>query len=375
MTEEDSNPALAALIRTEIDQAGGAIPFARFMELALYHPDHGYYRQARPGPGRAGADFLTAPETHPIFGQAIARQVEEMRRRLGDPAAFTIREYAAGSGALAAAILPELRPGARYEAVEVNEHRREELSDRLPDVAALDRAPRGRPFTGVVLANELLDAFPVHRVVLRGGRLREIHVRRDGTRFADDERDPSTPRLAERLHAEDVHLGEGQQAEINLGVDDWLAEVARDLVRGFVVIIDYGYPAAELYTARRGAGTLLGYSGHRVVDDPYAAVGRQDLTAHVDFTAVERAAISLGLTPLGLTSQAEFLVGVGAAEIVERLRSDPGTEYGEWLALRSALGRLLDPRATGAFRVLILGRDVPSEPALSGLSYRLRATN
>jgi SAM-dependent MidA family methyltransferase len=227
---------------------------------------------------------------------------------------------------------------------------------------------------GVVIANELLDAFPVHRVVVRNGRLREIHVRRDarGTGFADDEREPSTPLLGERLAAEDVRLGEGQQAEINLGIDAWLGEVVDTLERGYVLIVDYGYEATELYAAKRGAGTLLGYSAHRVVDDPYAAVGRRDLTAHVDFTAVQRAAAALGLVTLGLTSQAEFLVGVGAEELVDRVRSDPGTDFGEWLALRSALGRLLDPRATGAFRVLILGGDVPFEPPLRGLAYRLR---
>ncbi len=374
MIQDDSNEALHAAIRAEIDASGGAITFARYMELALYHPAHGYYRQARPGPGRAGADFLTAPETHPIFGQAIARQINEMRDRLGDPPGFTIREYAAGGGALAASILAELRPGARYEAIDVNEHRRDELAERLPGVAALAEAPRGRQLTGVVIANELLDAFPVHRVVVRDGRLREIHVRRNpsGTGFADDEREPSTPLLAERLAAEDVRLGEGRQAEINLGIDAWIGEVARDLDRGYVLIVDYGYPAAELYSAKRGAGTLLGYSGHRVVEDPYAAVGRQDLTAHVDFTAVERAAAAFGLTTLGLTSQAEFLIGVGAEELVDRVRSDPGTDFGEWLALRSALGRLLDPRATGAFRVLILGRGVPLEPPLRGLAWRLR---
>lgn len=372
MIDDDSDQALAAAIRAEIDAAGGAITFARYMELALYHPLHGYYRRARPGPGRAGADFLTAPETHPIFGRALARQIDEMRERLGDPPAFTIREYAAGGGALAAAILEELRPGARYQAIEVNQHRRDELAERLPDVEVLAEAPRGRRIVGVVVANELLDAFPVHRLVMREGRLREIHVRRTGTGFADDEREPSTPRLADRLESEGVRLGEGQQAEVNLGIDGWLAEVSATLERGYVVIVDYGYPAAELYAARRGAGTLLGYAGHRVVDDPYASVGRQDLTAHVDFTAVERAATALGLTTLGLTSQAEFLVGAGAEELVDRVRSDPRTDFGEWLALRSALGRLLDPRATGAFRVLILGRDVPPKPPLRGLAYRLR---
>ena len=347
------------------------------MALALYHPEHGYYRRARPAPGREGADFLTAPELHPIFGQVLARQITEMRTRLGEPAGFTIREYAAGGGALAEAILAALDPPARYEAVEVNPHRRADLEGRIPGARAFAEPP-AEPITGVVLANELLDAFPVHRVVGRAGGVREIHVRRapGGTgatsvAFADEERDPSTPALAERLATEGVHLGDGQQGEINLGIDPWLAEVARGLRRGYVLIVDYGYRAADLYSPRRGAGPRGGGAGPRVVDAPAAAVGRQALTAHVDFTAVERAASAAGLTPLGLTSQAEFLVGAGAEELVERVRSDPGTRMADWLALRSALGRLLDPRAMGAFKVCVLGRDVPSEPPLRGLTYRI----
>ena len=231
----------------------------------------------------------------------------------------------------------------------------------MPGALTYPDAPL-RPFEGVVIANELLDAFPVHRVVVRDGRLREIHVRWAGDGFADLEADPSTPALATRLADEGIALAEGQQAEISLGIEAWLAEVARDLVRGAVLIVDYGYPAADLYSARRAAGTLLGYAGHRVVDDPYANVGTQDLTAHVDFTAVEDSARALGFDVLGRTSQAEFLVGVGAQDVVERVRSDPGTRLEDWLALRSALGRLLDPRATGGFGVLVLGRGIHPEP-------------
>ena len=367
---DDSNPELVARIHAEIDAAGGSIPFARFMELALYEPDHGYYRRAQAGPGRVGADFLTAPETHPIFGAALARQIEEIRGRIGAPDGFTIREYAAGGGALAEAIVRELDPGVRYEAIELNPFRRAELEARVPRAQASAAAP-ARRFDGVVVANELLDAFPVHRVVLRDGRLREIHVRWADGAFADLETDPSTPALAARLANEGIALAEGQQAELSLGIEPWLAEVARDLIRGAVLILDYGYPAADLYSARRGAGTLLGYAGHRVVDDPYANVGRQDLTAHVDFTAVEDSARALGFDVLGRTSQAEFLVGVGAQDMVERVRSDPDTRLEDWVALRSALGRLLDPRATGAFGVLVLGRGIASDPPLRGLGYRL----
>jgi SAM-dependent MidA family methyltransferase len=370
VTGDDPEPELVARIRAEIDEAGGSIPFARFMELALYEPEHGYYRRERPGPGREGADFLTAPETHPIFGAALALQIEEIRARLGDPSEFVVREYAAGGGALAEAVLRGLRPGVRYEAIELNPFRRAELQARVPEAHAYAAAPPAR-FEGVVLANELLDAFPVHRVVVREGSLREIRVGWEDGAFADVEADPSTPALAARLAAEGIALGEGQQAEISLAIVTWLAEIAASLARGAVIVVDYGYAATDLYARRRGAGTLLGYRGHRVVDDPYANVGRQDLTSHVDFSAVEDIARSLGLDVLGRTSQAEFLVGVGAQELIERVRSDPGTRMEDWLALRAGLGRLLDPRATGAFGVLMLGRGVASDPPLRGLGYRL----
>jgi SAM-dependent MidA family methyltransferase len=370
VTGDDPNPELVARIRAEIDEAGGSIPFARFMELALYEPQHGYYRAERRGPGREGADFLTAPETHPIFGAALALQIEEIRARLGDPGEFVVREYAAGGGALAEAVLRGLRPGVRYEAIELNPFRRAELKARVPVAHAFAAAPSAE-FEGVVLANELLDAFPVHRVVVREGSLREIRVGWTDGAFADVEADPSTPALAARLAAEGIALGEGQQAEISLALEPWLAEIAASLARGAVIVVDYGYAATDLYSGRRGAGTLLGYRGHRVVDDPYANVGRQDLTAHVDFSAVEDIARSHGLDVLGRTSQAEFLVGVGAQELVERVRSDPGTRLEDWLALRAGLGRLLDPRATGAFGVLVLGRGIAPDPPLRGLGYRL----
>ena len=172
--------------------------------------------------------------------------------------------------------------------------------------------------------------------------------------------DPTTPALAERLASEGVALADGQSAEVRLADDPWLEAVARDLRRGHVLIIDYGAPAAALYDpARRPAGTLLSYRGHEVRDDPYADPGDQDLTAHVDLTALEDGAGRRGLLPLGRTSQARFLVACGLGDVLESIRSDPATTFETYLAVRSAVGRLLDPRATGGFAVLALGRDLP----------------
>jgi SAM-dependent MidA family methyltransferase len=378
----ESESALVELIRAEIER-DGAITFARFMELALYAPDFGYYTSARSRPGRGG-DFLTAPELHPIFGAAVARHVADVWQRLGRPANFVIREYGAGSGALAAAILeglaseePRLARTVRYEAVEINPHRRVEIEGRslLPRgrerITAVDpgAATSSQPVeAGFVLANEFLDAFPVNRVEGSPDGLREVLVDWSGGRFVEHLAPPSTPRLAERLAADGVALEPGQRAEIALGVDDWLAEVGRWLRSGVVVVVDYGHSASDLYGPRRRAGSLLGYVDHRVVDDPLVAVGRQDLTAHVDFTAVERAAAMAGFTHLGLTTQARFLVNLGLEDLLERARSDPDQTLGQYLELRSSVGRLLDPRHTGGFRVLVAGRGLDPTTPLRGLA-------
>ena len=370
----ESDPALVALIRDEIERAG-PIPFARFMELALYHPVHGYYRSATARPGRGG-DFLTAPEAHPIFGRAIARHVDDAWRALGRPDGFTIRELGAGSGALAAAILSglaadrsDLAAIARYRPVEVEPARLDELRDRLAAGGVADRLEPddGAPIVGIVIANEVLDALPTHRVIGRGGRLREILVGwRDGA-FVDVEDELSTPALAERLAAEEIQLVDGQLAEICLAVDSWVAGVATGLARGLVLLIDYGHPAAELYDgARRPAGTLAAYYAHRVHGDPYRAIGRQDLTAHVDITAVKRAATAAGLDHLGTTTQGKFLAALGAGELLVHLQSGPEASLQAYLEARSALVRMIDPAAMGGFRVLSFGRGLPDDTTLRG---------
>jgi SAM-dependent MidA family methyltransferase len=272
--------------------------------------------------------------------------------------------HGAGTGALATAILEglvrddsPLRAAIRYETVEVGD-----------DYGARD-APE--PVVGVVLANELLDALPVHRVVGRNGALRELYVDWADGRFVDREGDPSTPRLEERLRDEGVRLADGQRAEISLAVDDWIARAASELDRGILLLIDYGYAAAELYSPRRADGTLLAYVRHRAHGDPFRNVGRQDLTAHVDLTAVERAAAKARLTRLGVTTQAEFLVALGIGEMLSAIQSDPSTSLEGYLGLRSSVVRLLDPAATGKFAVMAFGRGLPGETRLRGFGFRL----
>jgi SAM-dependent MidA family methyltransferase len=378
---------LVARIADEIVR-DGPMTFARFMELALYDPLGGYYRGAEPRPGRAG-DFLTAPEAHPIFGRALARTVAETWRRLGEPSGFTLREYGAGTGALGAAILgglaaeaPAAFTAVRYAPLEVEPRRLAAIETRFAADGLIDHLVPGdgsegapAPIEGVVLANEVLDALPTHRVIRHVDGLREVFVGWEDGRFVDVEGAPSTPALVARLAADGVALEDGQRGEICLAADGWVADVGAGLRRGLLLAIDYGHPAPELYDPRRRRdGTLRAYLLHQVHDDPYIHVGRQDLTAHVDVSAVERSAGAAGLAHLGTTTQAEFLAGSGAGELLATMGTDPATTMEDYLTARSALLRMLDPAAMGRFRVMGFGRDWPGgthAPPLAGFAFRM----
>lgn len=373
----ESEPALLDQVRAEI-AASGPLTFARFMTIALYDPERGYYRSATERPGRAG-DFLTAPETHPIFGAALARQLDEVWRRLDRPKRFVLREYGAGSGTLAASILAGLRDDGSglvealvYEPIELNAHRRAQIEARLGPLPPTSTGAGASHFIGAVLANEFLDALPIHRVEQHEGRLWERYVDWDDApgNLLERRSEPSTPALAARLAQDGVELAEGQVAEICLGLEPWLDEVGADLERGLVLVIDYGHRAPALYQPARVGGTLRAYAGQRAHADPFIAVGRQDLTAHVDLSALEAAALARGLDALGDVSQAAFLVGCGLEELVERVRSNPSTTLEEWLALRSSIARFLDPAALGGFRVVLLGRGLGGS-LLRGLAGRV----
>ena len=378
---DGGRPALIALLRDESERQG-PLTFARFMQRALYEPGLGYYSVSTDRPTRAG-DFVTSPELHPIFGRALARQLHEMWQRLGEPERFTLREYGAGSGRLAVDLLDGLAEMAsplagrlRYQPIEV--------AGRLDAVvAALEGAGHGdavelgradgpaAPMIGCVLANEFIDALPVHRVVRRGDELRELFVGWDSGGFVEIEGAPSTPELGRWFHDRALALPEGQVAEVNLAMIDWVAEVARSLERGYVLVLDYGAEPAELYGPTRRTGTLRAFRGQHVSSDILAGVGEQDLTAHVDFDALARAASAAGLVVLGAVSQAELLMGCGLEEIFATAQARLPDEWRPRLELQAAVRRLLDPRHLGGYRVIVLGCDVPPEPPLRGLSFRL----
>lgn len=366
------NAALVDVIRAAITERG-PIPFRDFMDLALYHQQHGYYRSRRDKMGREG-DYLTSPEVSPVFGVLVGRQLREMWQALGSPARYDVVEAGPGSGRLARDILrwarvhvPELRDAVTYTSVEVSEplidRQRETLAEEAERVAWRGDLPDG--VEGCILTNELLDAFPVHRVELSDGELLEVFVGWDGSRFVEELLPPSTPDLARYFERLGLLPGEGCRAEVNLAAPEWQRAAARALTRGFVLTFDYGYEAAELYAPWRSDGTLLCFHRHNPSADPYARVGRQDITAHVDFTTVRAAGDAAGLQTLGLVSQGELLTNLGIADALSP-PSEGDTDIEGYYARRRSVSELLDPAGLGRIRALVQAKGVV-RPRLTGL--------
>jgi SAM-dependent MidA family methyltransferase len=367
--DEQENGALREMICAEI-RAAGPITFRRFMELALYHPTDGYYSAARPRIGRAG-DYVTSPEVSPLFGYALARQLAEFWAALERPASFSLVEAGAGSGLLARDVLRWLRANApdcyaavRYTLVERSRTLRAAEAELLAAELREGRAqlqsalPADPAAIGCVFANELLDALPVHRVTVGDAQLREIYVDDGEHGFFERTGPPSTPALEEYFERVKARPAEGCFAEVCLETSSWLAAAAGALGRGYVLLLDYGYTAARKYAAWRRTGTLVSYHRHQAGADPYRLVGRQDLTAHVDFTSVAADAPAAGFDPLALTSQARFLAALGIGASV-RLPTGGQAAVQEYYARRRAVAALLDPDGLGRISVILLGKDAP----------------
>jgi SAM-dependent MidA family methyltransferase len=354
------NTALKRLIVERIEAEGG-ISFAEYMRMALYHPRLGYYTGGRETIGRE-SDYLTSPEVSPLFGAMVGRQLREMWETMDRPPAFNIVEAGAGTGRLARDILDwasrvarEFLAAVRYTIVEHSEEAAERQR-RLLSAEGLDshadwtlQLPGA--VDGCILSNELLDAMPVHRVAVRDGLLREIYVTWDDGHFTEELRDPSGE-IAAYFDALGLLPGEGCVAEVNLEAPRWMREAAASLTRGFLLTLDYGYEAEELFAPWRTDGTLLGFYKHNPSADPYARIGRQDLTSHVDFTSVRRAGEQAGLTTLSVLMQSEFLANLGIAEALEPPASE-APDMEEYFARRRAAMELLDPGGLGRIRVML----------------------
>lgn len=374
------HPELVAAIASEVI-ASGPIPFARFMELALYHPELGYYmRSSKPAAERIGrkGDFYTSSDVHPILGQALAKQAEQMDRLLGQPSPFSIVEMGPGKGLLARHILstsqrdyPSLFHRLRYVLIERSPAMREaqrinlapwlERPDLMNWVDDLAQIP-SHSLTGLCLSNELVDSFPVHRIQMTARGLEELWVDYRNGRFVECLKPLSSDRIASHLG----HIGsdwpKGYRTEVNLHAVDWMTQVAQRLHRGFVLTIDYGHTAQDLYSADRKRGTFLCYHQHAVHEDPFLHVGEQDMTAHVDFSSLATAGEEQGLQTTGFTNQMSFLMGLGIEQMLTGLSQDSPE-------LTAAI-QLLKPNGMGTtFKVLIQHKTVPN-PKLDGLQYQ-----
>jgi len=381
------DPVLTTWLRERIG-ARGPIPFVEFMQAVLYHPMHGYYCRPEATTGPAG-DFYTSPDVHPAFGLLMSRQIAEIAAETsGGARFFHVIEAGPGTGKLARDIIeglslenPELARRVIYTLVEVSPSLRRAQEARLAGtentIAGISWASwhdvlehagelsREGEFHGCVVANEFLDALPVHMVERRGDGLLEVHVAVDGERLHEVLLPPATGRLEEHLRGLGLDLAEGQRAEIGLSALDWVSSLQRVFRtkagegRGGAVIVDYGYPARELYDSVRHRGTLMCYSGHRAGDDPYARVGRQDMAAHVDFTSVQRRAQAAGFDASPVVTQLKFLVSLGLARMFADLAAAPGAgaTATEGVRDRLALHQLMAPGGMGeVFKVVLLTR-------------------
>ncbi|MGH9681052.1 MAG: class I SAM-dependent methyltransferase, partial [Candidatus Acidiferrales bacterium] len=370
----DSGNPLSVLLADRI-RAAGPISFAEYMRECLYHHEHGYYSRAN---ARRFGDYYTSVDVHPIFGRLLARQLAEMWRLLGSPRPFLAVEAGAGVGRLAAQILdfsasalPEFYGALQYVAVERSEARQAEHAARLAVHAAAghassaDELPRAIP-AGCVFSNELLDALPAHRVVIEKGRFREICVGIDGDGFAELLCEPSTPNLEEYFREQGIVLEEGWQAEVCLEACEWIENAGRAIERGFVLTVDYGHEARALYNERHNRGTLIGYRNHAATENLFDTPGGQDLTSHVNFTALDVWGRRAVLARTGLVTQSQFLVALGRANEFADLY-EPGQTELEKLRARLQLKNLIHPEGLGEkFQVLAQHKGI-ANPQLTGL--------
>jgi len=370
-------PALVDIIKAEI-ASSGPMSFARFMAQALYHPLYGYYNASGEQIGWKG-DFYTSSTVHPVFGTLIAKQLAQMCRLIKTPP-FTVVEVGAGSGQLCLDILralkthdPEVYAQTRFVIVEkspaLKKLQQTKLVSRFPDQVFWEgKVPS--ELSGVVLSNELLDAFPVHRLKASKEELEEIYVDWQKGRFVEILGPPSSPRLTD-YWARLKHSFQGPAAiEINLCALDWIKGIGSALEKGFLLTIDYGYPAAELYGPHRPKGSFLCYRSHQVNENPYVCIGAQDMTAHVDFTSFAAQGEQVGLRLTGFTDQMHFLMGLGIAKHMEALsaRMDHSeAARSEFLAMK----QLMDPSGMGrTFKVLIQEKGLCSNSELEGLRFK-----
>jgi SAM-dependent MidA family methyltransferase len=372
-----SNPALVEFVRAEIEN-NGPVSFARFMEQALYHPDHGYYSSGRARIGRGG-DYFTNVSVGALFGRLLSTQFDEIWRKLGEPGDFVIVEQGTHAGEFAHDVLQTLETRfcrlfdqIRYRIVEpipiLQERQRHTLARFEGKVDWRDRVETLEPFSGVHFSNELLDAMPVHLVCSlsldpseKNGEWAEKVVDwRDG-KFVFANQPIANSDLVEQLKRL-PRLPAGYETEINLDALEWIDRISTKLIRGAALTIDYGYTREELFAKHPPTGSLQCRASHRVIASPFEEIGNCDITAHVDWTSVVERAAERDFRLAGFTDQHHFLTGIISAWPELAKGADPKG--------RRALQTLLHPEMLGrSFQVLALTKSVDSTLSLSGFKF------
>jgi SAM-dependent MidA family methyltransferase len=372
------DPDLVDFLRAAIRREG-PITFARFMEQALYHPQHGYYSAGRATIGRGG-DYFTSVSVGPLFGRLLAAQFAEMWEALGRVTDFTIVEQGAHSGDFAHDVLSAAQhehadffDALHYRIIEpfpvLRTRQTTALATFAGKVSWHQSVAELPTFRGVHFSNELLDAMPVHLVRWTGVEWQERHVTERDENFVFIDLPLSDPRLAARLREIPPPLAAGYETEVSLATLDWIAALAPKLRAGFVLAADYGWPRAEYYAPQRTAGTLRCYAQHRVAPSPFDQIGKSDITAHVEWTSLAEHAQACGLTLAGFTDQHHFLTGLLAGNFGERVVSSAGAKT------KRALQTLLHPQHLGRkFQFLALSKNVPTAVNLSGLRFARNPT-
>ena len=361
--------SLENVLKNRIEQHG-PMSFIDFMAACLYEPGQGYYTSPGRKVGAAG-DFYTSISVHAAFGRVLAREVTAMWHSLHCPSHFTLMEVGAGHGRLACDILDylaECQPDC-YQTlslilvdqeptlIEAQQTTLKAHSNKVTSMTP--EQARSQSFVGVLYSNELIDAMPVHRVIMTSQGLKEIYVGHDGNQFIDLLQEPSTPRLTEYLDSYAIPLHPGQEAEISLAAIDWLNDMYHVLTAGFIMTIDYGWAKAQLYAPERKLGTLLCYHQHTVEDNPYIRIGQQDITTHINFSALLERGEELGLETIWFGDQSRFLLNAGILEELEAMEASGAPEK-ERLKFRLALKRLIMPEGGmgDTFRVLVQAKAV-----------------
>jgi SAM-dependent MidA family methyltransferase len=350
------------------------ITFADYMNLALYHPQHGYYSAGVVGIGKEG-DFFTSSSLGADLGELLSEQFVEMWRNLGLPERFILLEMGAGLGFLADDILnylhqkyPDFFACLEYIIIETSPTLRDRQQTKI-NKQFYDRVfwqswekIADNSIIGCCFSNELIDAFPVHQIAIENNSIKEVYITYDAGEFKEIYDEPSTEAIEEYFTFIDIDFSQNKypdnyRTEVNLAALSWLETVSKKIDRGYLLTIDYGYTAEKYYHPQRSRGTLKCYYQHHHHDNPYINIGRQDITTHVDFTALEKRGNLFDLNTIGKTKQGMFLMALGLGDRLDML-SRGGYSFQEIMQRRDALHQLIDPMGLGGFEVLIQGKNL-----------------